>query len=296
VAEKVILLESYSQGESIEVDMNRMSTVATKDPNYFIFRLESTWLLVLYAPDDAAVRQRMIYAASLENVKLSLGNDFFREEMRAGEPGDLTYQAYLDHKQSLAAGPALTESEKLFQEEKMLERPQANKTDGVHGVLFPCTDALEQVLRKLGDPTMTESVFLVSVVIDEGKERLDLEYADSRSFVAEEIMTSVSDPRYFFIVRNGVIVFLYYCPDSAPIKRKMLYSTARPAILEAASHAKIAIKSRAEGRDASDLTDDVLFPPQSEEIENSAMVGGGAKSFSKPKPPGGARRRPPPRT
>ena len=110
----------------------------------------------------------------------------------------------------------------------------------------------------------------------------------------------------FFLVKFEALLFLiYYCPESSPVREKMMYSTAKATVLSEFSNKDIEIKKFIEVHEESEMKDALLglkAELSKNESTNSSSNGepkaGGAEgtipqttSFSKPvrKGRGGAR-------
>jgi hypothetical protein len=74
--------------------------------------------------------------------------------------------------------------------------------------------------------------------------------------VADRIAASV-EPRFFLATPTppgtGVVVLVYHCPESSKPKQRMLYSTAKAAVVEAAAAAGVVVGKVVETRDKDDV-------------------------------------------
>ena len=68
-------------------------------PCYIIYRLKNKqppaeWLLVMFVPDDAKVRDKMVYASTRDSLKRDLGYSFFAADMHVTERSELSFDAF----------------------------------------------------------------------------------------------------------------------------------------------------------------------------------------------------------
>ncbi|KAF9896503.1 Twinfilin-1 [Lobosporangium transversale] len=159
------------------------------------------------------------------------------------------------------------------------------------------------------------TINFVTLAIDAENERIDL--AGEAKIGANELVRNIHEesPRFTFFAyehkHNGVahdsLVFMYTCPTKSKIRERMLYSSCRAGVLQAAKDdADLNVDKKLETTDVSDLTEtfvlEELHPRTSSPAfgGNNAGVGaragtgavnlglgsGGARGFSKPARPG----------
>ena len=67
-----------------------------KQPRYILFKRTDDangWTFMAYVPDNAKVKQKMLYAATRATVKKQLGSANFSEEMYSSDINDFTRHA-----------------------------------------------------------------------------------------------------------------------------------------------------------------------------------------------------------
>ncbi|KAI1299817.1 Twinfilin-1 [Mortierella claussenii] len=152
------------------------------------------------------------------------------------------------------------------------------------------------------------TINFVKLAIDAENERIDL--ASEAKITAKELVKNIDgeSPRFTFYAfehtHNGTthdsLVFMYTCPSKSKIRERMLYSSCRAGVLQAAKdNAGLNVDKKLETTDVSDLTEafilEELHPHsagRSGGVNIGSMsagfggMGGGARGFSKPARPG----------
>ncbi|KAF9412126.1 Twinfilin-2 [Podila epigama] len=143
----------------------------------------------------------------------------------------------------------------------------------------------------------------VKLAIDVEKERIEL-VAESK-ITANQVHKNIDldAPRFTFFAyehthsgtEHDTLVFLYTCPSKSKIKERMLYSSCRAGVLQAAKEeAGLNVDKKLETTDVEDLTQEYLLEeihPKSHAINSpfSSSGAGGSRGFSKPARPGARR-------
>ncbi|CAF4370626.1 unnamed protein product [Rotaria magnacalcarata] len=99
------------------------------------------WLLIVYIPDDAKVRERMLYASTVATLKREFGLTYITQEIRASSVHEMTSNSFHQHIRSQAAPPPRT-----MREEEMLEIQQREVTADIS------IDSRHQTLQGLSFP------------------------------------------------------------------------------------------------------------------------------------------------
>ncbi len=68
-------------------------------PSFIVFRLDDVeppgnWLLLMFVPDTAKVREKMLYASSRDALKRDLGYSSFAAELHACDMDEVSYERY----------------------------------------------------------------------------------------------------------------------------------------------------------------------------------------------------------
>ncbi|KAF9433249.1 Twinfilin-1 [Entomortierella beljakovae] len=143
------------------------------------------------------------------------------------------------------------------------------------------------------------TINFVKLAIDAENERIDL--ASESKITARELVKNIDEnsPRFTFFAfehtHNGKshdsLVFMYTCPSKSKIRERMLYSSCRAGVLQAAKdEASLNVEKKLETTDVSELTEEFvleeLHPKTQSSFGGSSGSSGGARGFSKPARPG----------
>lgn len=116
--------------------------IEEKVPCYILFRLDNKeWLLLSYSPDNAPVRQKMLYASTKATMKKSFVID---SEFVASCKEDATLEGYEMHLKVEKAPPPMTMAERELAEIKLSENQCSvgvdHKQQTLKGLELPITD------------------------------------------------------------------------------------------------------------------------------------------------------------
>eukprot|EP01098_Paradermamoeba_levis_P004891 TRINITY_DN2085_c0_g1_i1.p1 TRINITY_DN2085_c0_g1~~TRINITY_DN2085_c0_g1_i1.p1 ORF type:complete len:205 (+),score=75.57 TRINITY_DN2085_c0_g1_i1:505-1119(+) len=181
-------------------------------------------------------------------------------------------------------GP-LTQTEILSKMERFAVVEQGASKEYVHSVAFPLSTEGKESLKKLAAGDLN----LVQLRVDLSKETLELEKAKSGVQIgglAGEI--SITEPRFTFFLyphsyNNADVttqLFIYSCPNEAPVKMKMMYSTVKAVAVSCAEEVGFKLDKKMEITELSELSENYV----NEEIHGRVVEE--KKAFSKPAKPG----------
>ncbi|KAL5515839.1 hypothetical protein EMCRGX_G001071 [Ephydatia muelleri] len=302
--EQLVLTEKKEPHGSWEEDLDNMVPPLLEDtvPCYVFFRFDDrnahknyTWIFFSYTPDRAAVRDKMLYAATKATVKREFQSDVVADEVAATSKDELTLQGYNKHVESKQAAPPLTQAE---EELKMLHEAEQHADIGtttrhshLHGVAFPVdSDALDALVdMKTGKHNY------VQLSIDVKKEEVRLERTEN-GVTANSLRDYIPDtsPRYhFFLFKHTFeghheesVVFLYSCPGfKSTIKERMLYSSCKePVVSVAEKQLGLQVAKKIELESGEELNEAYIMS------EVHPQVTAYKPKFNKPPPPGNRKR------
>jgi len=244
-------------------------------------------MLLAYVPDGSTVKDRMLYASTRDSLKKQLGKSYFvNTDLYGTEVADFSWEAYQDLQKKPAASAPLTVTEMQYHHEASAEVHQGHTKEYVHSVRFPLSSDAQQALNGLA----TKHHNFVQLSVDAERETIELEGTkrlSSVSGLSSEI--SNTDPRFTFYRFThkfkgealDSIVFVYSCPDSAPVKQRMLYSTVKAVVTGAAEDARVVVErnGKIEVNDPEDITEEFLI----ESLHPAVEV---KKGFARPTRPG----------
>ncbi|KAG0027370.1 Twinfilin-2 [Podila clonocystis] len=147
------------------------------------------------------------------------------------------------------------------------------------------------------------TVNFVKLAIDVENEKIDL--VTESKITANQVNKNIDGdaPRFTFFAyehthsgtEHDTLVFMYTCPSKSKIRERMLYSSCRAGVLEAAKEeAGLTVDKKLETTDVEDLTEDYLLEelhPKSHAVNSpySNSGAGAGRGFSKPARPGARR-------
>ena len=272
-----------------------------KQPCYFLVKITDAvtgndqWVFIVYAPDNSGIKDRMLYASSRETCKKSLGSGYFSEDFHVTDPSELTWAEYQSHKQGKYVEAPLTATEVELKLERHAEVHHGHSHEYVHSVKFPVSrPAFDQLAALSSSPN--KAVFLA---VDPQNETIELRSSSAATIATLPSLVPADGPcfivfRYdhpFDGAQVSSFVFIYSCPISSPIKLKMLHSTVKAPAIEGVEKAGLAIATKIEIDDPSELTADLL----DEAIHPAARAVVTKSAFAKPTAAGRGARRPPTR-
>ena len=239
-----------------------------KNPCYLIYRLDTTtihgheWLLISYVPDGSPVKARMLYASSQGNLKRELGLTYFADEFHGSSNDDITWALYQQHDRKKGVNDApLTQSEIAKGMTAELSVDVGHTREYVHSVRFPMSNAAVNALNNFNTNN------IVQLTIDQTKETIELLSASRGSVDAVTSKLPKDEPVFTFFQfeheHEGEtvkpIIFVYYCPNDAKVKSKMLYSTVKAAAIDAATQLGVNVAKKIEITEPEDLVESELL-------------------------------------
>jgi hypothetical protein len=218
-----------------------------KTPCFLLFLVnpeveKQGWLLIAYVPDASKVRARMLYASGVDDVKQALGHSNFAGSAHAttveeiGTVASLTGGVRRDHDNA-----PLTEAELLAKEETaQMAAPDEARAKGMGMVPFALDPALLAALQQFADKALALLVFQVG-----GAEQLSL--CTSAPALLSSATISKDEPRFYLSRQHsGNVFFVFSCPEQVPVKKRMLYSSSKPAVMAHLQAAGIAVTKNIE--------------------------------------------------
>ncbi|KAJ6248693.1 twinfilin [Anaeramoeba flamelloides] len=303
IEEQIVSTAKFDvQGNEVEDFEKIKDFMEPKKGCYVLYRLDSQnkqfgfeWAFFSYVGEGSKVKDRMLYASSKDNCRKKLGYTYFITNLYGTDADEFTFEMIKEARKPSSSKEEtlqlLTENEKIQREEKFMEVAKGSQTEYVHGVAFPCSTDLMEKFKNL----VSGQVNLVQVALNVQKETLELDSAETIDSVDNVVRNLNNDhPRYVFwnykyIKDNeskNSLIFFYVCPDIAPIKEKMLYSTVKSAALTQAKQVGVEPEKKLEVRDLNDLTEEWL-KNELHPVKKETNV----RRFTKPKRAGRGSRR-----
>ncbi|TCD63294.1 Twinfilin-1 [Steccherinum ochraceum] len=320
--ESLVLDDSKPIRGSLEQDFDRLTIAQSEEralldekvPAYVLTKLdEAGWLAIFYVPDEANVRDKMLYASTRNNLTKSLGAAHFTDSLFATKFEELTADAYKRHLAHLNAPKPMSEREKEMAAVKAAEREAG-------GSYYEGSRARRNPLgsQAMGLTWDQESEDAVREMGSSGDRRLVILVIDSQentklhSVVAEcspDALTAYipeSVPSYAFYAYPHTftqpprrdIVFIYSCPSASPVRQRMIYSSAflstyRAGKVVLGDAGESLVERKIETSDPKELNEEFLkfelgLTSTSAPAGSGAAApaSGGDKAFARPKGPG----------
>ncbi|KAK9898000.1 actin depolymerizing protein [Cystobasidium minutum MCA 4210] len=229
---------------------------------------ERQWCLCAYVPDNANVRSKMLYSSTKATLSRQLGEAKFKYTLHASTPDELTsegFKRFLKHQTSQAP---MTAREREMADIKLAEGLEAemqgttvrrSHTGGNNGgsaaggaqVGMPWTAEAEEAMSALAKGENQ----IVQLGIDTKDEKIVL--LSSAQDTASLTLPS-NDPSYTFYKHATGIVFIYCCPDTSPIRGRMIYSSNCQPIVQDAKQRGIEVVKKLETSTPSEITNDYI--------------------------------------
>ncbi|ORY75439.1 hypothetical protein BCR37DRAFT_395539 [Protomyces lactucae-debilis] len=274
-----------AKGASFKDDFDALSgLVEDNEAAYLMVRQDSgSFVFVSFVPDTAKVRDKMLYASTRNTLSREFGTDKIASTYFATTKAELTFAAFI--KQSAEEDKPYTEKEKELQDVKQAEdqihATGAKQQIAPTGAGLSCniSTSAQEALNVLKTTSTSRAVVLQ---IDLQTERLEL--AEHKEIDIDNLASVLpkDGPAYLFYSYvheyegSGITsqIFLYRCPDSAKVKERMIYSSNRSSVTQAADF-KLDVRYEAEELDLADLKARIHPPKQ------TATAG-----FARPRRPG----------
>ena len=231
-------------------------------PQYYLWNSDcnqsDAWVLIAYVLDSCKVRDKMLYASSHKNLVQTLGASLFKGEFYCNSEPEFAYDGVLDALNSSSVGAPLTEAEEARNAEEKASTGQGVSQAGMSTLPFQLTPAATAAMSELKSSTVN---FVELLVTD--KEAVDLCAATSLT-KASEISTSMDAQNgRFYALRypigpEGKLFFILSCPDSTPVRARMVLATVKSTVLEACKGAGLEFMKMMEVQDIEDIEQDLV--------------------------------------
>ncbi|CAN3361075.1 twinfilin-1 [Diutina catenulata] len=261
------------------------------EPKYVILPTETSgeYAFVAFVPDDAPMRQKMLYASTKNTLLQSLGSGKFPKNKSFAwtELDEFTYDFYQRSvADSKSTGP-LTEDEQVLGAMNKMGDLQVGKRQlasmGTQDkLLYPFESDLERAFESVKSPGQ---VVVFDIDLEGEKVRLTSEHSGVKAsgiVSTLESATQSSSPHYalFQYAPEGT-AFIYTCPSGSKVKERMLYASFKSGLINHLKQYGITVTKNAEVGDL-----DELETSQFEEQKDTAQEDNKAGlKFSKPRGP-----------
>ncbi|KIJ22805.1 hypothetical protein M422DRAFT_786342 [Sphaerobolus stellatus SS14] len=296
--EHIVLDSSVPAQGDLSSDLAQLQDMLQDDvAAYILARLDdasSQWLAISYVPDTAKVREKMLYAATRNNLTKGLGSGSFPETLFATSKADLTSEAYAAHQRHLAAPIPLSTREKEMVEIRAAANASSSQGSSVRrnhlagaGVEVNWPDDVTEAVQKLSADDIPET--LVVLNIDTTNETLQLA-SDVQCGVNELAASIPSDsPAYALFSwshdNQRDIVFIYSCPSSSPIRNRMIYSSSLASVVVGVKALGLSITKKVETSNPKEVDERFLRVELGLDEAGEVVPVEEKKAFAKPRGP-----------
>ncbi|KAL1729254.1 hypothetical protein EV714DRAFT_273871 [Schizophyllum commune] len=242
--ESLVHAASVPVGGQLADDLPKLQELLEDaEPAYILAKLDEPspdWLAIHYVPDNAKVRDKMLYASTRNALMRALGSATFTDNIYATSKDDVTPEAYAAHLRHLAAPKPLSAREKELEDVKAAEREGGiNQYEGARrrvtdlvntGVGFKWNDDAAQAIKELGE---ADDCRVVVLTVEMPAEKLALQSSQPTTVQDLASVLPKTDPCYVLFAwphshtspPRREIIFIYSCPSGSPIKYRMLYAS-----------------------------------------------------------------------
>ncbi|KAK2703018.1 twinfilin-like [Artemia franciscana] len=260
-----------------DFDLTVPKLISGAQPAFLLYRFDSLkggtyeWLLISYIPEEAPVREKMIYASTKATLKKEFGSGQIKDELKATSKEDATFNGYQKHKKLVQSPAPLTSAEEELAELKLREKSSIadlvsidSKHQTMSAVSFPIDQRACPALASFRDGRINYLQF--SIVID--KEVIKLE--EATAIGVHQLPGRVPDDkaRYHlfkfphshegdYLESN---IFIYSMPGyNCSIKERMLYSSCKASVVSfIEKELKANVDKKIEIDSGSELTEEFL--------------------------------------
>lgn len=294
--------EAMKEGPILEAAVPCILLVRIADEKGTVEGAQATdWLLLSWTPDDAPVRQKMLYTSSCKTLK-----DCFEslnwKEMKATDKDEVALKEVLAQTRRLRRQMTKEERHEVMtgmeiqQEEAregQLEEQKAapKRLAGLVALQIKPLESFEEATRQLLEGSDKSGKAILAKLTGPKREELSAEVLDDVDAVSK-LKGRLPDEACYFILRPAEkrLLLITWLPEGCPARLKMPVSTFKKSVIEILEGklpgAKIA---RAEISEEADLEDTLADEQPEESTTPAAGADGGAAASPKKafKPPVG---------
>ncbi|KAL5271042.1 hypothetical protein ACHWQZ_G001631 [Mnemiopsis leidyi] len=275
--EELQLIQNRISAGDYESDWDRNVMVCVEDdePCYIFYRLDQkandgayNYVFMSYVPNDAGVKNKMLYAATRATLKRIFGDNRIATEFNCTVKEELSLQAYKNHVLSHGSAAPMTEAEKelaqVKKDEAAMRSQMSNNSATLPGLNLPATQDLLTNLEKF------RKGFINYLQIKLDTETEELKLWDCANIKASELSEKVpvEEPRYHLFNFNHEfegnkmwsVVFIYSCPGySVPVKQRMMYSSTKACFLDSLAKMDIEIAAKQEISEGDEVKENDIY-------------------------------------
>lgn len=247
----------------MHADLNAIaSNWDASEAAYFLFKEKqwgpSNWIFITFIPDSGPVQQRTVYGSAIEHLRTELGRDKFGSDKRYSEMSEVTWNNVKGLGGGSNADKPWSKREMAQQELNAAEsvaRQEAQAkpmpASGFHTASYPLTADATSALDQL----KSGQVNWVQLSLDASRKNMTSVVSKQ---VSQNELTSLIDEQepqfYLYNTSSNTIVLIYCCPENAPQKNRMIYSTCKASLAETLKQSGVSVVKKYDIREASEMT------------------------------------------
>jgi len=253
---------------------------------------EGKWLLIMYVPPLAFVRDKMVIASSLASLKQGLtASVFLNNDFSISSPAECSLAEFEHGTKEVSEKDVMTIQEQLkhdAQNESALSMGES-KISAMIDIPIKLSD---EATRSM-DSLLKGTVDTVLYRMNPDSEILEVDTSGNLKVEAITAKFPKNEPR--FVIHNfshdhdghkaKSFVFFYFCPDIAKPKLKMMYSSCKGIVIKVALASGIELKKNLEASEPNEITPAVvlteLYPKKDEKVAFKKPTAGGGKGKSR---------------
>lgn len=232
------------------------------------------WCLICWVPENSAVRSKMLYTSSREDLKKTLGKTLFESEYGANSMDELKWSAFKEsvdpqHSKNLYQ----SEKERLLQEEAETLNSESAATAGksVGMGMLPFTLAADVTAAVQALQADDESISILELYVHD--EIVSLTHADAPSAegvgVGSRVLAAGSVTSFqeyvneahgrFYIIKcpagsaSAGTYFVFSCPESTAVRTRMTLSSCKATVMHKLTEASLNFTKTCEIREPADI-------------------------------------------
>jgi len=256
--EEVSIVAEGRATVSLQRDYQQLQTFADMHgPCYFLVKHpgRASWRIITYCPDSENVKTKMLYSSSKDSLLSSLGPENFNMDVHTTTKEELSFN-HIEDSSKPAGDGALSKWEL---EHKAILRAEAQEASsrseksgigGYHTVNIPLSPSAKQYLADF----KSGSASFIELKISNDNESVEgVQQASGVNVNNIQPKLNSKEPRFYFVNSGMSSYLLYLCPETSPINVRMVYSTAKPGVADAAKACGINIAKIVEASSPNDV-------------------------------------------
>jgi twinfilin-like protein len=264
------IMHNIEDSSDVRSNWSQMRNVLDEKLPCFIIcrsvRTQGKWILVFYCPGSAKVRDRMVYASSLNELKSGFGSSLFVEkgDYHVTTPAECVYDDYVQTLADYDPRELMTEqeAERLQSEFQAAMSSGGGKRAVVVQMKMKVHEALPAALDGLRDGSHN------TVIISIERKTESFQLIATGNYDVKAVVQQMGDAPLFIVhnfsfihqdVPSSKLLFIYYCPEALNAKIKMTFSSAKSSAVSLCNQHGLENFKNFELSDGKDLSDEYIY-------------------------------------